>query len=137
MNAKEYLSQIKDMNKRVRIQQEYIERLIYSLGIAGISYDKDRVQSSVDGDKFSKVFAQIDEEKQLLDEMIENLVKLRVKIINEIHELEDDNQQQILYLTYVDCESLKKICNIMNFSYQYVKELHGEALVSFESKFLP
>ena len=132
VTAKEYLLQIKNKNREIRIQEEYIQRLIYSLGIAGIRYDKDRVQSSPEPDVFTKVFAQIDEEQEKLEEMKRSLVVTRIQIINQIHALNDTKYQDVLNYVYVDCKPLKKVANIMNFTYQYIKEVHGQALQEFE-----
>lgn len=137
MTAKEYLSQIKIKNREIKQQEEYIERLICSLGIAGIRYDKDRVQSSPGSDTFANVFAQIDEEQQRLKDMKTKFVNTRVKIINQIHQLAEEKHQNVLYLVYVDDKTLKKASQEMSFSYEYVKELHGAALQAFDQKFPP
>ena len=118
-------------------QQEYIQRLKDSLGIAGISYDKDRVQSSPDPDKFAKIFAEIDEEEERLAMMKRKLTFIRVKIIKQIHELSDDKHKDVLYYIYVDGKNLKKAAQAMCFSYDYVKEIHIAALQAFEEKFPP
>ena len=81
MTIKEYLLQIKEQNIKVKKQQEYIQRLKDSLDIAGISYEEEKVQSSVEPDKFAKIFSQIDEEEKILDLMKNTLIKTRVKII--------------------------------------------------------
>ena len=137
MTAKEYLLQIKEQKQNIRKQQEYIQRLKDSLTIAGISYDKERVQSSPDPDKFAKIFGQIDEEEQRLADMQTRFVNTRVKIINQIHELKDDRYDRLLNLVYVDDKSLKKAAHEMSFSYDYVRELHLAALQVFEDKFPP
>ena len=118
-------------------QQEYIQRLKDSLGIAGISYDKDRVQSSPDPDKFAKIFAEIDEEEERLAMMKRKLTFIRVKIIKQIPELSDDKHKDVLYYVYVDGKNLKKAAQAMCFSYDYVKEIHIAALQAFEEKFPP
>jgi DNA-directed RNA polymerase specialized sigma subunit len=129
--------QIKVLNGKIREQTEYIRRLKDSLSIAGIRYDKDRVQSSPDSDKFAYVFSQIDEEEKVIEQMKTELVKVRIEIINRIHELDDHNKRELLMYVYVDCKNLKKAAPTMNFSYAYIKELHAEALQEFEEKFLP
>ena len=137
MTAKEYLLQIKKQKQNIRKQEEYIQRLRDSLTIAGISYDKERIQSCPDPDKFAKIFGQIDEEEQRLEDMKTRLINTRVKIINQIHQLEDGKHQDVLYLVYVDDKTLKKASQEMCFSYEYVKELHGVALQAFDQKFPP
>lgn len=113
------------------------KRLRDSLTIAGISYDKERIQSSPDPDKFVKIFDQIDEEEQRLEDMKTRFVNTRVKIINQIHELDDIKHQDVLYQVYIDDKTLKKASFAMSFSYEYVKELHLAALQAFEEKFPP
>lgn len=137
VTAKEYLLQIKEQKQNIRKQEEYIQRLRDSLTIAGISYDKERIQSSPDPDKFAKIFGQIDEEEQRLEDMRTKLINTRVKIINQIHQLADGKHQDVLYLVYVDDKTLKKASQEMCFSYEYVKELHGAALQAFDQKFPP
>ena len=66
MTAKEYLLQIKEQRNDILNQEEYIQRLRDSLGVAGIRYDKERVQSSPEPDKFAKIFGQIFEEEEML-----------------------------------------------------------------------
>ncbi len=137
MQVKEYLLQIKDLTEDVKDQENYIQRLKDSLNIAGIQYDKVRVQTSPDADKFAYIFARIDEEEDVLADLKEKLIKTKVNIINEIHELENEKYKELLNIVYVDMKSLGKAAKIMSFSYDYVKELHGEALNAFSRKFPP
>ena len=137
VTAKEYLLQIKEQRNDILNQEEYIQRLRDSLGVAGIRYDKERVQSSPEPDKFAKIFGQIFEEEEKLQQMKDNLALTRVKIINQIHQIEDSKHQKVLYIVYVDGKNLKKAAQAMCFSYDYVKEIHIAALQAFEQKFLP
>jgi hypothetical protein len=57
--------------------------------------------------------------------------------VNMIHELENEKHRRLLNIVYVDMKSLKKAANIMCFSYDYIKELHLEALSTFTEKFPP
>ena len=137
MTAKEYLLQIKEQRNDILNQEEYIQRLRDSLGVAGIRYDKERVQSSPEPDKFAKIFGQIFEEEEKLQQMKDDLALTRVKIINQIHQIEDSKHQKVLYIVYVDGKNLKKAAQAMCFSYDYVKEIHIAALQAFEQKFPP
>ena len=137
MTTKEYLLQIKEQGKNILNQEEYIQRLRDSLGVAGIRYDKERVQSSPEPDKFARIFGQIFEEEEKLQQMKDNLALKRVEIINQIHQLEDSKHQNVLYIVYVDGKNLKKAAQAMSFSYEYVKEIHIAALQAFEEKFPP
>ena len=88
-------------------------------------------------DKFAKIFGQIFEEEEKLQQMKDNLALKRVEIINQIHQIEDSKHQKVLYIVYVDGKNLKKAAQAMCFSYDYVKEIHIAALQAFEQKFLP
>lgn len=137
MTTKEYLLQIKKQGKNILNQEEYIQRLRDSLEVAGIRYDKERVQSSPEPDKFARIFGQIFEEEEKLKQMKDDLALTRVEIINQIHQLEDSKHQNVLYIVYVDGKNLKKAAQAMSFSYEYVKEIHIAALQAFEEKFPP
>lgn len=129
--------QIKEQRNDILNQEEYIQRLRDSLDVAGIRYDKERVQSSPEPDKFAKIFGQIFEEEEKLQQMKDNLALKMVEIINKIHQLEDSKHQNVLYIVYVDGKNLKKAAQAMCFSYDYVKEIHIAALQAFEKKFPP
>ena len=128
--------QIKYLTDDIAEKQSQIQRLKESLDIAGISYDKERVQSSPELDKFAHVFAQIDKEERTLEDLKTKLVETRVKIINMICQLENEKHRKLLNIVYVDMNILKKASDIMCFSYDYIKELHLEALDVFFEKFL-
>lgn len=129
--------QIKEQRNDILNQEEYIQRLRDSLGVVGIRYDKERMQSSPEPDKFAKIFGQIFEEEEKLQQMKDDLALKRVEIINQIHQLEDSKHQNVLYIVYVDGKNLKKAAQAMSFSYEYVKEIHIAALQAFEEKFPP
>ena len=137
VTTKEYLLQIKEKERDIKKQQEYIQRLKDSLDVVGISYDKEKVQGSSDYNKFAKVFSLIDEEEQNLIMMREILVKLKVKVINQIYQLADDKYKDVLYFVYVEGKSLKRVAFIMKFSYEYMKKIHLDALQAFDEKFPP
>ena len=134
-DAKEFLMQIKYLTDDIAEKKGHIQRLKESLDVAGISYDKERVQCSPELDKFAYVFAQIDKEERLLEELKTKLIQTRVKTINMIYQLENEKYRSLLNIVYVDMKSLKKAANIMCFSYDYIKELHLEALDAFSEKF--
>lgn len=134
MTTKKYLLQIKEQNIKIKQQQEYIKRLKDSLDIASISYAEEKVQSSVETDKFAKIFSQVDEEEKTLEVMKNTLIKTRVKVINQIQQLDNDKHKDILNIVYVDCKNLREAAQEMKFSYNYAKEIHLSALKAFEKK---
>ena len=136
LKAKKYLSRIKDKTEKIQEQEECIQRLRDTLGIAGIRYDKDRVQTSPDPNKTANIVAKIIEEEQILDDMKQSLINYRIKVIDEIKQIDNENFRKVLNVVYVDMKTLKECSQIIGFSYDYVRELHPQALKAFEEKFL-
>lgn len=133
MKTKEYLLQIhrRDMQIGQRITQlQHMRDRIHIMG--SFDYSRDRVQSTpTSGNK--QIDDLVDFENQLL-EMIKEEQKLKDKIITEIQQLEDPVHVEILFRRYVAWKSLKQIANDMNYAYQYVVNLHGQALKEFAKK---
>lgn len=135
MTAKQYLSQIRYKTEKIAEQKEYIQRLRDSLGIAGIRYDLDKVQTSHSNDKVAEVICKIVDEEERLKQMQESLISFKIQVIDMIKELEKENHRKILNIVYVDMKTLKECSRTIKFSYDYVRELHLEALKAFEEKF--
>ena len=134
MFAKDYLNQIRFKTERIVEQEEYIFRLRQSLGIAGIDYSKDKIQTSPT-DRTSEIIAKIVDEEVKLNEMKQNLIQFRIDVIDMIRQLNNENHKKILNTVYVDLHNLKECSKVVGFSYDYTRELHVDALKAFEEKF--
>lgn len=135
MTVKEYLSLVKLKQEQITEKEEYIARLRRSLEIIGIDYDRDSVQTSPDGDKYADTFGKIIEAEKDLITMKKMFVNFRVKVLDMIQKLPEKKHRDVLQYVYLDCLKLKKCAVIMGFSYDYVRELHLDALKAFEEKF--
>ena len=76
-----------------------------------------------------------DLETEIKQELCQFLKK-KHQIINEIESLDNHLYVELLYKRYVEYESLWDISSQMNFSYEYIKHLHGYALQDFAYRFL-
>ncbi len=135
MKAKEYLQQLYRLD--VIINQKIQEKDDLLTFLTSISYP-DISQERVQGGKLpgetgfsQRVIRLIDLEEEINTE-IDYSVNLKHKIINEIHSLKNINHMEILYKRYVENKRLEKIAVEMNYTYQYIKEIHGHALQEFE-----
>ncbi len=135
MNVKEFLSQVQVKQEQIIEKQEYIDRLRGSLGIAGIDYSRDKIQTSPDADRFADTFAKIFKAEEDLKQMKEEFVLFRVKVIDMIQKVPEKKHREVLNHVYLDYKSLKECADLMGFSYDYVRELHSEGLKSFEKIF--
>ena len=81
----------------------------------------------------------IEKMKQLECKIGEEIVQLaneRHRIIGEIQSLSKRKHVEILHERYVRLKSLMEIAVEKNYTYDYVKKLHGYALVEFGNKVL-
>lgn len=134
MKAKEYLLQVSLLNVKINQKQMQYDELRQSAFSTGaIQYDKDKVQTSLSGDSTGNIICKyIDLQKEINND-IDMLIDLKNKIINEIHMLSDIKFIKILYMRYIEEKRLEEIAVELNYSYQYVRELHGYALQAFSN----
>ena len=100
-----------------------------------MSCDSERVQTSPANIQENMIVKYLDLEREI-DKMIDAYVDQKDKIINQIHELSDVRYIRILFDRYVPDEkghtkSFEQISVDMNYSYTYVCDLHGQALIAF------
>ena len=138
MKAKDYLKRLKRLDTIIRQkQQEITELRLTASSTGGFDYSKERVQSSPSGGApFERPVLKIIELEQQINAEIDRFVDKKHKIINEIQSLNNSDYINLLYKRYVEYKSLEQICVEMNFSYDYIKHLHGYALKIFEDKIL-
>ena len=138
MKAKEYLQQLQRLDTVInqKIKEVHDLRLqVQSTG--GLDYSKERVQSSPSGDApFVKPICRIIDLEAEINAEINRFVDEKHKIINQIQGLKNSDYIRLLFKRYVEFKSLERICVEMNFSYDYIKHLHGYALKDFEDKIL-
>ena len=147
MTAKEYLSQIRLLNLKIdQKMEEKADLMSRAAGNHSPVLSKDKVQSSISGDKMSNTINRyVDLEKEI-DDLIDRYVDKRDMIINQIHQLEDPRYVELLQLKYVGRRGgdgrmhymrLEEIACIMKkpsgmpYTYGHIKSLHGEALKQF------
>lgn len=148
MNAKEYLEQVRLLDGRItrKIEEkEYLRNLATGVGSFGLNPDK--VQSSINLHKTEDAITKYVDLEAEIDRMIDHFVDVRDKIINEIHELNDNRYEELLYLKYIGRQEhdggkihyyrLEEIACTMrktngdHYSFDHIAHLHGEALQEF------
>ena len=76
----------------------------------------------------------IDLEAEINDE-IDRFVDEKHKIINQIQRLKNADYISLLFKRYVEYKKFETIAVEMNFTYQYVIEMHRYALKEFETTY--
>ena len=148
MDAKSYLDQIRMLDKRINRkieEKEVLKSIATSTG--RFNMDPNKVQSSINLHKTEEAITRYIDMETEIDQMIDELVVLRDRIINEIHELDDVRYEELLYLKYVGkldentdrihylrleeiaCTMIKS--NGDHYSFDHIAHMHGEALQKF------
>lgn len=134
MKAKEYLQQLQRLDTMINQKiKELGDLRLMSQSAGGIDYSKERVQSSPSGDApFVKPVLRMIELEQEINAEIDRFVDEKHEIINQIQALQNPKHIDILYKHYVEFKRLEIVAVEMNFTYQYIVELHGTALKEFQ-----
>lgn len=85
-------------------------------------------------DKVQTGAIKIAELRESLIDKINQLVAVRIEIERAIGTVQDDTQRRLLRLRYIKGMTWEKITVEMNYTYQWVFELHGRALNKVEIK---
>lgn len=137
MKAKEYLQQLQRLDTVINQKIKEVDDLrLKSRSTGAIDYSKERVQTSPSGDApFVKLIGRIVDLEEEINAEIDAFVDEKHKIINQIQALKNSKYIEILYKHYVEFKRLEVVAVEMNFTYQYVVELHGYALKDFQTTY--
>lgn len=136
MTAKEYLKQIRSYSNLIKAKEFQLEELKSGQVYMGaIQYDKERVNSSTAAES-----SYIRQSQRIIDleieikHMIEDYATEKNRIIEEICSLGNPQLEEILMQRYVYYDSFETIASNMGYAYNYVINLHADALELFDNK---
>lgn len=110
-------------------------------GLKGITYDKDKVQTSPANAIEDAVSELVDLESRLAEVSHKYAEAARIRT-NQILDMENAQYAELLYLRYVDDgkngkgNTLDDVAEEMHYSFKYVRNLHGKALQEFGRLYL-
>ena len=131
MQAKQYLKELKRLDTCIN-QKMQEKAALYTSTIGAARTDNDRVQTSGTGDTMPDLIQRIIDLEAEIDKEIDNFVSKKHKIINQIQALANETYISLLYKRYVEFKRLEEVAVEMNYTYQYIVELHGHALKQFQ-----
>ena len=135
MTTKEYLGQVSRLDRMIKNKLSEISQIReLSYGISAIK-NEERVQTTPNHDKIGTSFVKIEEMEEKLDEMIDEYVDKKNKIISQIDGIENEISYNILFFRYIEKKTFEKIATDMTYSFRQVIRLHGKALQEFEKKY--
>ena len=133
MTAKEYLGEIRRLTYVIEDYEKSLEMLRNDIAsIQGISYDRDRVQVPASSDTTINKIIRLDQLAKEVEDITIEKARLRARIVTQITMMKDWNYNQLLFKRYVEFKKFELIAVEMNYAYQSVVNMHGEALKKFE-----
>lgn len=136
LSAKEYLQEIQKFKYCIDNKLRQRERLLESFSfLEGVSYDRDKVQTSPRDSLSENVMRVLDLDREI-EEAIHTYNEEMNKRINQINGLHKPEYVAILFKRYVEMKKFEIIALELDHDYWYTCRLHGDALKTFALKYL-
>lgn len=142
MKPKTYLSEIHRLKRMTLSLERKIETLRHRAeGLNGITYDKDKVQTSPANTIEAAVVELVDLETRLVEVSHRYAEAARIRT-DQILDMDDPRYAELLFLRYVDDgkdgkgNTLADVADMMNYSMDWTRRLHGRALQAFGAKYM-
>lgn len=132
MTTKEYLSQITRLDQMIQNKLSEIFQLKTIACNVTVSNDTERVQKTSDKDKLGSAVAKIVDLENETNELVDNFVNKRKRIIEQIDGMQNNDYYNILSLRYVKRNTFEEISDYTHWSIRTVFSIHGRALQEFE-----
>jgi hypothetical protein len=132
MTAKEYLKRIRELDIKINDGVEELERLKSMATKVTSAMDGEVVSSSKNPDKLTDVVAKIIKLQNELNRAVDKYVDIKIDAIGLLSEVENPTHYKILHSRYVLYKTWEQIACEIGFTYQWVCQLHGVALLEFE-----
>lgn len=130
MTAKEYLSQARTLDMRIKSKLQQIESLNELATSCTVVYSDMPRNPNHGGSKIEKAVVKIIEVEESLKRDVENLVELKKEIMTTIHSVANVELQTLLEKRYLCFLSWEQIAVEMHYSIQHIYRIHDEALSS-------
>ena len=131
MQAKEFLNKIRHIDMMIDCKLEQTSNLRSRLTSINVSMSE-RVQSSLDPDKFTNTISKIVELEKEINDDIDKLVDLKSIARKAIESLDNDIEKMVLYKRYFENKTFEQISVELNYSWRRIHQFHGDALKKLE-----
>ena len=131
MKAKEFLKNIIHIDMMIDCKLEQTSNLRSRLTSINVTMGE-RVQSSLDPDKFTNTISKIVELEKEINDDIDKLVDLKSIARKAIESLDNDVEKMVLYKRYFENKTFEQISVELNYSWRRIHQFHGDALKKLE-----
>ena len=130
-NAKEYLQKIKLYDARIENGLQELSALEDMVLRITPVLKQDMVSGSHSQDKLGDTVAKIADLRNQINRDVDVFVDLKKEATAKLARVEKPEYYEILHKRYVEYQSLEQIAVSMNYTYRWIRRLHGRALMEF------
>ena len=129
--AKEYFAQIRKTDRLIQRLTDTVNTLRSGLTSQSYELKPDKVQTSGAKDTLGETIVKIMSLEDDINARFDELVDMKQEAFTMINRIPDLDQQNILIGRYIQLKKWEDIALELNFSIQWVYELHGKGLLAF------
>lgn len=133
MTAKEYLSQIYKLDRRINMMERKKESMRQALYGRATNYETDGSQHVPSGNSVEDAIHKVLDYEEQINVEIDKLVDLRLEIEKSIKQIADEKQREIIERRYLLCQKWEVIAVEMCIDLRWIYRLHTKALLTIES----
>jgi len=135
MAAKEYLSKARKLDAQIKADLRELEHWrALSVSISGGGYGPHYNASKNVEAPFVKCIEKTAELEEKIKRETNDLILLKMDMLERIHSLENVDYQSVLELRYLSYRTWEQIAEEMKYSIRWIYKLHGKALQEMEQK---
>ena len=129
--TKEYFAQIRKTDRLIQRLTDTVRTLRFSLTSQNYRLKPDKVQTSGPKNTLEETITKIIDLEAKINARIDELVSMKQEAFTMINRIPDLDQQNILIGRYIQLKKWEDISEELNYSMQWVFELHGKGLLAF------
>jgi seryl-tRNA synthetase len=131
VEAKNYLKQIRMYDAKIESLMEELARVKAMATKVTTAISGETVSGSKNPDKMTDVVAKIIKLQEELNGYVDKFVDMKQEAIKLLSKVENPIYYQVLHSRYILYKTWEQIACDMDFTYQWVCQLHGRALQEF------
>ena len=128
MTGKEYMEQIRNVRREIRLLEEQILRdTVYASNVKAIRYDVDRVQTSPDGDRMADIISGIVGAEEKMYNKVKYLMQKEEEAREYLIQLKEEHER-VLVLHYLEGLKWEDVAVKVGYDDKYIYDVKKTAL---------
>jgi DNA-directed RNA polymerase specialized sigma24 family protein len=128
MTGKEYMNQIREIRREIRLLEEQILRdTVFASNVKAIRYDVDKVQTSPDGDRMADIISGIVGAEDKLYKKVTDLMQKEEEARQYLIQLREE-YERVLVLHYFEGLKWEDVADKIGYDDKYIYDVKNRAL---------